>query len=203
MNFLKDSVLWIKENWILVSSISANLIIFIKWIYGNYQTNKIGRANLAGRRYKELYIPLCNLLRDVKTESFVAYKGEKSTLLKKLIKELCFLLIFKSNKKTIIKRWKDLRNPILVGPTYDFPWQTPDIEKINSIIVSKRLLLPSKLEEYWINVLAMNNERYEYSDEELDRAVAELIIFIREITKKTRDYLEKKYPAILAEDNTK
>ncbi|WP_413304418.1 hypothetical protein AA0X95_00955 [Bacillus sp. 1P10SD] len=203
MDYINSTISWITKNWLIISSLSANIIILIKWLYTTYKTNTLGRASLASRRYIELYIPLNNLLHEVKTEAFVAYRGNQRYLLKKFIKELFSFFLLQSSKKEVFQKWNDFKNPILSGPTYDFPWATPDMDKITEIFLDKRSIIPSELEDRWINVVAMSNERFDYSEEELDKAVAELIIYIREITKETRNYLEKKYPLLLSQVSEK
>jgi len=125
--------------------------------------------------------------------------GNKRNLLRKLIKEFIFFLLLKSSKKKMLSKLNDYRNPIISGPTYDFPWNLPDVDKINKIFLDKMSIIPSELEDKWINVVAMSNERFEYSEADLDKAVAELIIYIRKVSRETRNYLEKKYPLILSE----
>ncbi len=192
-------MIFLKTNWLIISSIAANTLVFIKWVYNTYKTKKIGKANLAGRRYKELYIPLNNILHEVKIESFVAYKGDKKILFKKLSKEIILYILLKSDKNKVKKRWNEFNNPILNGPTYDFPWEEPDINKMDELLKKNRFIVPKGLEEKWIQVIAIKNERNEYSEEELNKAIAELVIYIRNITRETQKYMEKNYPSLLVE----
>jgi len=200
MNFLYKLVEWMYENpWTVVVSILANILATIKGIYSIYKTHRLGKAKLAGRRFRELYIPLSNELYKVKIESYVYYKGKRTSLFKKFLKEFFKLIILKGNFKSLKNSWKDFRYRILIGPTYEFPWDFPNFDAISNILIKEKHLLPRALEDKWENILVMRRESYMYSEEELDREMAEFIIHIRKITKETQKYLEKKYPNVLAD----
>lgn len=117
MDFLHQLLEWMYQNpWTVVVSILANIFAIIKGIYSIYKTHRLGKAKLAGRRFKELYIPLCNELDEVKIESYVCYKGRRTYILKKFFKDLLKFIIFKGNIKSLKNSWKDLRYPnVLAG----------------------------------------------------------------------------------------
>ncbi|MGO4185280.1 hypothetical protein AB4Z17_29350 [Paenibacillus sp. TAF43_2] len=202
MEIINTSLKWFGENWVVLGSLLANIVVFIKWIYTQHVTNKLGRASLAGKRYIELYIPLNNELYEVKTESFTAYKGRKIDLFVKLIREILLFPTGRTNRSKIRLRWRDFINPILSGPAYEFPWKIPEIEDLSKIIIFKRHLLPAELETKWISVIAAKND-FEQTQRDFDEAIAELVICIRKLTKETQKLLEKRNPSILAGLETK
>ena len=84
---------FLTDNWAILSSIGAAVLMLLKFTYTKKREYKLGKANLAKRRFIELYIPLTNELHNVKIETFTASKGRKKDLYILFLKEALKLLI--------------------------------------------------------------------------------------------------------------
>ncbi|WP_167998816.1 hypothetical protein [Desulfitobacterium metallireducens] len=79
-------------------------------------------------------------------------------------------------------------------PGYDFPWQEPDFEKVEQIMIQQDSLVWSELRRKWFRLVESYREDYP----DLTEDWVDFIRYARSMTEKTKLYLEKKYPSVLA-----
>lgn len=163
-------------------------------VFWDTSKRKLGKAELAYQRLVRILIPLSNQLYWVRIESCVASYGRRSTLLKKLIGTLFRFVIFQSNYSELVTAWRRFYCPYMSKPGYDFPWQEPDFEKVEQIMIQQDSLVWSELRRKWFRLVESYREDYP----DLTEDWVDFIRYARSMTEKTKLYLEKKYPSVLA-----